>query len=283
MSLKASSLSRSILSHACNRLRVWDILPKRLYIYGDYCFDYVYPELRYIPQKPKPKYYNLLVQSRQENRLRNLMPKWFRTPRPPKPLTKNNFVMSLVELLDQLKNVLIQEHSITITSAIISRPEWAFNEIGDLFDEACLLADIEVFEQHHSRVEIVTRAIDPGGAVLVIDHGQYFMDIHRKQWDPTNGEFGGGESMYLDYYGTMWILRELANRIIGNYNSNMTESERSWPMAVPYMHAIQQASIARAQINYGQDWPPCLDAANKTIGVNLTDNAGWVRVLNMTG
>jgi hypothetical protein len=49
------------------------------------------------------------------------------------------------------------------------------------------------------------------------------------------------------------------------------------------MHAIRQASIARAQINYGQDWPPYLDAANKTIGVNLTDDAGWVRVLNMIG
>jgi hypothetical protein len=211
------------------------------------------------------------------------MPKWFRISHLPKLLTKSNFIISLVELLDQLKNVSIQEHNITITSAIISRPDWAFSEIGDLFDEACLLADIEVFEQPHSRVEIATRTIDPGGAVLVVDHGQYFMAIHRMQWDSTNGEFGGGGSMHLDYYGTMWILGELANRIIGNYNSNMMESERSWPMAVPYMHAIRQASIARAQINHSQDWSPYLDAANRTIGINLTDDAGWVRVLNMTG
>jgi hypothetical protein len=283
MSSKASSLPRTVLSHFCNRLLVWDILPKGLHIYRDYCFDYIYPEFIYIPQKPKSKYYNLLVQSRQENRLRNLMPKWFRTPHTPKPLTKSNFVLSLVELLDQLKNVSIQEHNITITSAVITRPEWAYNEIGDLFEEACLLADIEVFEQPRSRVEIATKTVGPGGAVFVIDHGQYVMDIHRMQWDPTNGEFGGGGSMRLDYYGIMWILRGLANRIISNYNSNITESERSWPMAVPFMHAIRQASTARAQIKYGQDWPPYLHAANRTIGVNLTDDSGWVRVLNMTG
>jgi hypothetical protein len=116
-------------------------------IFSSFCsreFEY-YSE----PSKPKPKYRKLLSQ-RRIRRLRALMLKWFRSPRP-KQLSRSGFILSIFELLEALKG------NITVTSAAISRPGWVRNETADLINEVCLLADIEVFEQPYVRREAATR------------------------------------------------------------------------------------------------------------------------------
>jgi hypothetical protein len=118
--------------------------------------------------KPKSKYRKLLSQ-RRIRRLRAIMPKRFRSPQP-KQLSRSVFVLSIFGLLEALKKEALQSN-ITITSATISRAGWVRNEMGDLINEACLLADIEVFEQPHDRLEAAARTEPGKKSVLVLDHG----------------------------------------------------------------------------------------------------------------
>lgn len=53
----------------------------------------------------------------------------------------------------------------------------------DLFDKACLFADIEVLEQPHDRVSITTNVLAQDvGPVLVLDHGHYYLNVHRSKY-----------------------------------------------------------------------------------------------------
>jgi hypothetical protein len=192
--------------------------------------------------------------------------------------------MYIVEYLQLIKQITLKDHSIKITSAIISRPSWAYNEYDDIFDEACLLAGIEVLEQPHNRVDMATKSLTSNrGTALVLDHGHYYLSIHRSTWDDHDQQYYQRGSMNLDQYGTKWILAQLANRIIWGYNLNVTEEERGWPSTVLSQVVIRQVMDARLQIKYRRNWPQDLEFENRTIGVNLTDSTGFLRVLNMTG
>lgn len=246
--------------------------------YHKICF----PDYTFTPQPPKSKYKHLLSQSRMR-RLRNIMPKWFRTPKSTQ-MTKGKFIMDIVEYLDRIKQIALSEHGVKVTSAIISRPSWANSEYDDIFDEACLLAGIEVFEQPSDRVSLATKTLTTDvGPVLVLDHGHYYLNVHRSTWDERDKEYHQRGSMQLDQYGTVWILSQLANRIIWGYNLNLTEGERDWPGRVNGHSIITQAMDARLQIKYRRDWPEDLEFENRSVAVNLADETGFVRALNMTG
>ena len=88
-------------------------------------------------------------------------------------MTRAKFIMDILEYLERIKHISLTEHGVKITSATISRPPWA-HDYGDLFDEACLLADIEVLEQPRDRVSIATKFLtEDMGPVLVLDHADY--------------------------------------------------------------------------------------------------------------
>lgn len=118
------------------------------------------------------------------------------------------------------------------------------NEIGDLYDEACLLADIEVFEQL-DRIEAAAKTVDESDAIMVIDHGRYYLDFHRKIVDVKHG-ITAEWSQRFDNYGSRWMMIELTNRMIGAYNSNLTMEERSWPDGLgltPFVHQSERPVI----------------------------------------
>jgi hypothetical protein len=199
-------------------------------------------------------------------------------------MTKGKFIMDIVEYLDRIKQIALSDHGVKVTSAIISRPSWANNEYDDIFDEACLLAGIEVLEQPSDRISLATKTLTTDvGPVLVLDHGHYYLNVHRSTWDERDKEYHQRGSMQLDQYGTVWILSQLANRIIWGYNLNVTEGERDWPGSVNGHSIITQAMDARLQIKYRRDWPEDLEFENRSVAVNLADETGFVRALNMTG
>jgi hypothetical protein len=78
-------------------------------------------------------------------------------------------------------------------------------------------------------------------------------------------------------------LRELANRIIWGYNLNVTEEERNWAVGVDSHSILMQAMNARLQAKFRRDWPEELEFESRTVSVNLTDETGFNRVINMTG
>ena len=138
--------------------------------------DYIrFPEDSDVPRKPQSKYRHLLPKLR-NRRLQARLSKRLQASEGPPALFRDNFVSVLLELLETLKRVSLADHNITITSATISRPSWVSTELNYLFDEACLLADIEVLEQPHSRVDMSTKEVTSGKSVLVIDHGYYHLD-----------------------------------------------------------------------------------------------------------
>lgn len=274
-SVLASQWKKDFASWSCRRR--WPVLMRRT-MQRQFCFA----EWEYPPQGPRSRYRHLLSQSRM-NRLRNLMPKWFRSLKS-KQMTKSKLIMYLVEYLEQIKQISLAEHGIKITSAIISRPSWMYSKYDDIFDEACLLAGIEVVEQPHSRVDMATKALSTDeGPVMVLDHGHYYLNIHRSTWDEYNKQYRQRGSMNLDYYGTTWVLKQLANRILWDYNRNATVEERGWSRTVENQVVVMQTLGARLQIKYRRDWPEDLEFEKRTVGVNLTDSTGFLRVLNMTG
>ncbi len=247
----------------------------------EYYWDICDANNKYVPQKPPSKYQYLLPE--RPIHLQSLVPNWLLRRSLPSPLTRANFVLSVLDLLEQLKSTALEEHNITITSASVSIPDWAaYNEIGDMFDEACLLANIEVYEQPKSRIEAAVNTVQTKGAILVIDHGQYHLDIYRntKNMDPQ--ESGG--SIGSDEHGMMWILTALVNQIIGVYiSSNVTDIKPGWLTNEKYMPLVRGVDKARSEIKFGDSWPYALEFSNRTAGVNLTDATGVERVLNMTG
>jgi hypothetical protein len=117
-------------------------------------------DCEHVPVKPKSRFRSLLSQGRM-SRLRTMMPKWFRDSSI-KSSPERDFIAATLELLQEIKAIALKDHNITITSAALSAPKWITNGLGDLFLEACLLADIETFEQPRSRVDMTSRVIDDG-------------------------------------------------------------------------------------------------------------------------
>ncbi|KAG0652458.1 hypothetical protein D0Z07_0045 [Hyphodiscus hymeniophilus] len=276
----AKPLEQRFKSWAC--YDSWGVVRKAAkFLHFEPCYT-EYGDWEYSPQRPKSRYQHLLTQARM-NQLRNILPKWFRNSQPT-GMTRSKLILYIVEYLERIKELSVKDHGIHITSAIVSRPSWANNEYDDIFDEACLLAGIEVLEQPHSRVDLATKVLSiDRGPVLVLDHGYYQLGIHRCTWDEHDSQYHERGSMGLDQFGTVSILRDLADRIIWGYNLNVTEEERGWPSTVPSFIIMNKVMNARLQIKYSSGWPDELEFENRTIGIDLMDSTGFLRVLNLTG
>ncbi|KAF8867421.1 hypothetical protein BDZ45DRAFT_795134 [Acephala macrosclerotiorum] len=273
---RVSSWSGRFIQDSCNRL-----LPyfNNIEIFLDYCFRE--EEYHYRPARQRSKYAKLLSQ-RRIRRLRTMMPKWFRSPRPSQ-LSRSGFVLSVLELLEEVKEAALQ-NNFSITSASISKPHWIRNEMGDLFDEACLLADIEVYEQARDRAEMAARTAPDHGAVLVLDHGNYHLDLVHAVWDDREKGHTQRGSMGLRDMGMSRMFKELTWHVLLDYmrNTNSTNEEMNWPNVVGLQQIVQEVSIARNQLKFGTEWPQFLNASERDMTVNFTEPSGRVRTVNVT-
>ena len=251
------------------------------YLYKDFCFT-SNGDWEYGPKRPRSRYQHLLTEARM-NRLRSILPKWFRHAQSTKK-TRSKLILYIVECLERIKELTLRDHGIRITSAIISLPHWACNEYDDIFDEACLLAGIEVLEQPHDRSIMATKplAVDVG-PVLVLDHGFYQLGIHRSTWNEHDKQYHQRSSIDHTEFGTIFLLRRLANRVIWGSNLNATEDYRGWARTLVHPLVLKEVSDARLQINHRPDWSKDIKFENRTVGVNLADSTGFLTVLNMTG
>lgn len=278
---KGMSWMNDIGESACNNMP-----PILRMIHDNICF----PEESDVPRKPQSKYRNLLAKLRNE-RLQARIPKRFQAPRQsekPLALTRDDFVLVLLELLEELKRVSVADHNITITSATISRPSWVSDEVNDLFDEACLLADIEVLEQPHSRVDMSTKDVTLGKSVLVIDHGYYHLHITRQVWNEENRAFQDESSSGERGDGLVQMLLPLSVRILNawkstNYTCSAETGGMNWVGDMGEVKIITQVQESRMRLKYLSGLVQDVEFRNASTTVNLTDSTGYSRILNMTG
>jgi hypothetical protein len=203
-------------------------------------------------------------------------------------LTRSNFILSVLELLEELKEISATEHNITITSATISQPSWAWNEVNALFDEACLLADIEVLEQPHNRIDISAKTVTSGKSLLIIDHGYYHLGIHRQIWNEEEKAFRGTESVNEEGLGLIYMIFPLAINLLNvwrseNHTCSVETGEMDWVIDIETTDIVSAVNTARLQLRYGTGLAQDVDFANRSTTVNLTDSSRYSRFLNMTG
>jgi len=131
-----------------------------------------------------------------------------------KPIVRDDFVASAVQVLQKVKQLSVSNHNITITSAIISRPEWIGNEGSDMIDEACLLAGIEVFEKPSSNINMAVKTVEdqePHNYVLIIQMNHLGLGVYRRYVTKDDGDGSKSLRLELDAY----VLHELlADRVI---------------------------------------------------------------------
>ncbi|CZR61238.1 uncharacterized protein PAC_11134 [Phialocephala subalpina] len=278
---RVSSWPGRFTQDSCSRLLPFFIKFKPFiqFTFINFCFRE--EEYQYRPIKPRSQYAKLLSQ-RRIRRLRTMVPKWFRSPQPNK-LSRSGFVLSIFELVEQIKEVALQ-NNISITSAIISKPKWIHNEMEDLFDEACLLADIEVYEQPRDRAEMAARTAPEGGTVLLLDHGNYHLDLVHAAWDDREKAHKQRGSMGLKDMGTSRMFKQLTWHVLLGYmrNTNSTKDETNWPNVVGLQHVVQEVSVARNQLKFGTEWPQLLNISERDTTVNFTEPSGRVRTVNVT-
>ena len=212
------------------------------------------------------------------------MPKWIRAPYDQMPLTRSNFVLSVLDLLEELKRSALRDHNIRITSAIISRPTWAYIDMDFIFEEACFLAGIEWLEHSHDRAEIVTKTAPPGSSILVLDHGQYHFDFRHFLWDELNKRHVMQGSMEIADSGSLLLMEQLVKYITGNYIVNATQEEASHLTIVDTQHGVEQVATAIHDFRYGREWPTEQDLENRSIGITFRQyKSNWTTMINMTG
>ena len=72
-----------------------------------------------------------------------------------------NLVNILMSALGAIKGEVLRKSNITITSAVISKPKWPFNELDQLLEEACSNANFEAFtliERSQSAIRLAKRS-----------------------------------------------------------------------------------------------------------------------------
>jgi hypothetical protein len=132
-------------------------------------------------------------------------------PATPLPLTKSNFVDVLVAALEAIKAEARNKHNANITSAVVTKPDWVFNDLDRLVEEACLKADIEAFTLNN-RVEAAVRVATRAGKqkVLLLEQTGYNFNMHEASSTP-NAEARG--SMSRNELSAAWIPRRLAEEL----------------------------------------------------------------------
>ncbi|RDW56447.1 hypothetical protein BP5796_13196 [Coleophoma crateriformis] len=250
----------------------------------DYIEKKCNPHWVFDPQPPRLRNKAIIAGSRRLQRLQTMLPKWFRTGPPTHP-TRSGFLAVLVDILEEVKATALTEHNVTITSAIIARPRWLYNELSDILDEACALAGIESWEQSQDNVEMALKTIEGigNGSVLLLDHGQYHFNVYYCAWDESAKVVRCSMSIDIRNYASLWIQVALMNRVVGQFHSNVTQEGLDWLQSIEIGSIIREVMTANVDISYGRHWPEDLDIRNRTATVSLRDPTGYVRELNMTG
>ena len=213
-------------------------------------------------------------------RLLAFIPRWIRDPYD-RTLTRSNVVLSVLNILEELKRVALRDHNILIKSAIISRPSWVYHDMNFIFEEACFLADIECFGASRDRTEIVTKTAPARSNVLVIEHGQYNLDFRYATWNDFNkyhvvqnsvGIDGGSHRILLD---TAWI--------VGHGDNHNVTDDHYFPTYAENEHPLQQIQNAICKLKYGSDSFTEHKLEDMTVGVAFRQR-GYkkITVKNMT-
>lgn len=276
LSSRASALKRDfILAATCDKL-LSRILTTDLY------HETCHPR-EDVPQRPKSKYRQLHAQSRRTRRLRSMFPKWFRTPPQSRSLTRSAFILSIAELLEDLKAGVRKDHDIEINSATISRPHWMFNDKSDMIDEACLLAGIELFEQPPERVEMAAKTATSGAALMVLDHGPFHLEIVNMTWDYDRKAHAqrGGRSQ--DHFGTNQYWIDMTFHILSQFAPNATDARGLWYEMADIRTVVNDIAKTSWNITHGRHWPKDLEFGNRSIAITVMTSTGLPRVLNVTG
>jgi hypothetical protein len=202
--------------------------------------------------------------------------------RDPKPVPKDQFISSVVEVLQEIKQISVTIHNITITSAIISRPEWMGNEGGDMIDEACLLAGIEVFEQPSGCIDMAAKIVEPYDHILVLQLTHFSLDIHRRQMSANAAE--GSSSVRLDHLSAYMLHRLLAERVIQAFNNaNISDETVAWTKGSARLKDVNAAYKANWKLKNAQFWDKQLDFESRMVDVNLTDASGELKEFSLSG
>jgi hypothetical protein len=142
-------------------------------------------------------------------------------------MKRQDVLLSLVHTLKTLKFKVQKEHNITITSAVIARPDWMGNELNDLVDEAVLRAGIESWQQSEERTSLALMTVDiePGDRALLLQHSLYHFSIHERSRETKNRAVSSTMSGHqFSHLTGSSLLHSLALRLI---NSRKIRSEDS--------------------------------------------------------
>lgn len=237
----------------------------------------------------EPVYEQLRSQNTMELRsnchdsLQNWLAGWWKqeTCRYRDPMTRCNLLLSTVDLLEQLKKTSLREHNITLTSSIVSRPSWAEDLFGDILEEAFRLTGIELLEPPKLRADMaamIAPLASQSGHVLVIDHGQYYLDYHLIPLNLDESTTSRREELGLDR-----IVGGLGQQMAKDFDEKHPEKNRKWWKMESWENLTRAAYTARLKIKDGCNWEDDQPLDERSVPVMIIDYEGMTRDLVLTG
>lgn len=252
------------------------------------CFPYQ-PKVPFVPRKPWSSNTDLRSQS-QIYKLR-----WLRSLSTSALEDEDReFLLSVMTLLEEVKNASKVEHKVEITSATIVVPKWTTTRVNELFEEACALASIEVIGYPYDRVTIAAGMVaiqhpEKKKGLLVLDHGDYYLALYRLGWQAGRGPRGTfiiAEGMDMKQpAGTNTLENYMGNTLLDEYAQNYQADRfkveafrHSGAKTRKLMYAIR---VSRVKIKYGLGFPEKIALQNRTI--LMRDNSYSDFPFNITG
>lgn len=162
-----------------------------------------------------------------------------------------------------------------MTSAVLSIPAWITDSFANLFDEAALLAGIEIFDLETCIRQSIRLAEPSAKSIMVIDHGQYYFSAHHLEWSDYFYDFKQRFASGSPGFGSRWIWENLATKIIDDFNSNATEAQRVGKQSISRLE-FDQVIDARIELR------SAAEDVNRSKSVNMTDLTGYTRHFNLT-
>lgn len=152
-------------------------------------------------------------------------------------LSNINFVNIFASALEAVKMQTLETYNITITSAVITKPSWIFNELDNLLDQACLKADVEVLDKL-DRAEAARLVASKAGKTkaLVIEQWNYGCVMYRPY-----------SSMNCGSLDALWVPRTLLDRML---NSGVEHNGTKNSLHAFKMHLLNEVARTRSHLKY---------------------------------
>lgn len=202
----------------------------------------------------------------------------------PKLVPKDDFISSVVHVLEDVKHTSITFYNITITSAVVSLPDWMNQEESNLVKEACSLAGIELLEWPMSRIDLAAKTAEDKGHdfVLILELTQYELSLYHRSL--KSSATWGYSSMRIQSLGASLIHAALVERTFKNFNDySVTGEILTWTHGHSRMKDVNAAFKADLKLRYGDFWDDELDFGSRTVDINLTDSSGQLREFPISG